>query len=51
LERDHVTTRAGDVPHSQADNSRLMALFPDARPVPFVDGLRRTVEWMRSTKA
>jgi UDP-glucose 4-epimerase len=51
LERDHVTTRAGDVPHSQADNSRLMALFPDARSVPFADGLRRTVEWMRSTKA
>jgi UDP-glucose 4-epimerase len=41
----------GDVPHSQADNTRLKALFPDIEPVPFDDGLRNTVEWMRSEHA
>jgi UDP-glucose 4-epimerase len=51
LEREHTATRAGDVPHSQADNTRLMALFPDVVPVPFTDGLRATVDWMRSTVA
>jgi UDP-glucose 4-epimerase len=48
LERQHVDTRAGDVRHSQADNSRLLELFPDVVPVPLEDGLRATVEWMRS---
>jgi UDP-glucose 4-epimerase len=51
LEREHTASRAGDVPHSQADNTRLMALFPDVVPVPFTDGLRATVDWMRSTVA
>jgi UDP-glucose 4-epimerase len=48
LERQHVDTRAGDVRHSQADNSRLRELFPDVVPVPLEDGLRATVDWMRS---
>ncbi|WP_189134493.1 NAD-dependent epimerase/dehydratase family protein [Wenjunlia tyrosinilytica] len=39
--------RAGDVPHSQADNSRLRSLFPDVEPVPLREGLARTVEWFR----
>jgi UDP-glucose 4-epimerase len=51
LERQHVDTRAGDVRHSQADNSRLLELFPDVVPVPLEDGLRATVEWMRSQPA
>lgn len=51
LQREHVANRAGDVPHSQADNHRLMELFPDVNPIAFSDGLRATVEWMRSTKA
>ena len=51
LERRHVEPRAGDVPHSQADNARLLRLFPDISPVAFVDGLRATVQWMRSTKS
>lgn len=50
VEREHVPNRTGDVPHSQADNARLMALFPDVRPVNFGDGLTATVNWMRSTK-
>jgi UDP-glucose 4-epimerase len=46
LERQHVATRAGDVRHSQADNSRLRDLFPGVTPVPLEVGLKATVEWM-----
>ena len=48
VQRRHVETRAGDVPHSQADCARLMSLIPDVQPVAFGDGLRATIEWMRS---
>ena len=48
LEVVNTASRAGDVPHSQADVAHLQALFPDARPVPFVEGLRATVAWMRT---
>lgn len=44
----HTPTRTGDVPHSQADSTRLRALFPNLQPTPFHDGLVATVEWMRS---
>jgi len=44
----HVATRPGDVLHSQADNSLLRSLFPDVAPLPLDDGLRATVEWMRT---
>jgi UDP-glucose 4-epimerase len=44
----HVEPRAGDVRHSEADQSRLRRLFPDVEPVAFADGLARTVEWYRS---
>ena len=50
VERHHVPNRAGDVPHSQADNSRLRELFPGIEPIVFADGLRATVEWMRTTR-
>ncbi|HEX4902710.1 MAG TPA: NAD-dependent epimerase/dehydratase family protein [Acidimicrobiales bacterium] len=50
LERDHQPTRAGDVPHSQADTTRLRRLFPDVDPVPIEQGLRDTVEWFRSAE-
>jgi len=43
---EHVEPRAGDVRHSMADDSRVRALFPDVTPVPLVDGLRATVDWM-----
>ena len=49
VEREHIESRAGDVPHSQADNTRLMSLFPGLEPVGFEEGLRSTVEWMRTT--
>jgi UDP-glucose 4-epimerase len=51
VQRSHTDVRSGDVPHSQADSSRLLALFPEIRPVLFDDGLRATVEWMRSEHA
>lgn len=44
----HQPTRPGDVRHSQADGSRLEGLFPDVDPVPFGEGLARTVDWLRS---
>ncbi|CCG01348.1 NAD-dependent epimerase/dehydratase family protein [Blastococcus saxobsidens] len=45
LEVEHLPTRPGDVPHSQADDSRLRALFPELSPVPLRTGLERTVAW------
>lgn len=48
VERDHQPSRPGDVPHSQADATRLRALFPDVEPVPFEEGLRATIDWFRS---
>jgi UDP-glucose 4-epimerase len=51
VQRVHTEVRSGDVPHSQADSSRLLALFPEIRPVVFDDGLRATVEWMRAERA
>jgi len=41
-------TRAGDVPHSQADGSRVQILFPDIEPTPLEIGLKSTIDWMRS---
>ncbi|HTZ10142.1 MAG TPA: NAD-dependent epimerase/dehydratase family protein [Acidimicrobiales bacterium] len=46
----HEPSRAGDVRDSQADQSRLRALFPDLAPVPFEEGLRRTVAWARHAR-
>jgi len=46
-----LPSRAGDVPHSQADNSALRALFPDVVPVELRDGLAATVAWMASVQS
>lgn len=51
LEREHLPVRAGDIRHSQADQSRFASLFPGAVPVPLVDGLRATVDWFRTRPA
>ena len=48
LQRQHLAERAGDVRHSQADQTRFRSLFPDAAPVALADGLRATVDWFRS---
>jgi len=45
---DNVASRAGDVPHSQADNALLRSLFPGVQPVDLDVGLSATVDWMRS---
>lgn len=41
--------RPGDVPHSQADNSRLTGLFPDVAPTDLRTGLQETLDWFRSS--
>lgn len=48
LEVVHTAPRSGDVRDSQADDTRLRALFPRAAPVAFRDGLAATVEWFRT---
>ena len=47
LDRVHSDPRAGDVRDSQADRSKLEALFPDVDPVPLEVGLRATVDWFQ----
>lgn len=48
---EHVDPRPGDVRASNADSTTLRALIPDIAPVPFLDGLRATVEWFASREA
>ena len=48
LDVEYQSNRAGDVPHSQADTTRLRSLFPDVEPVVLTDGLEATVDWFRS---
>ncbi|MCO5321134.1 MAG: NAD-dependent epimerase/dehydratase family protein [Microthrixaceae bacterium] len=50
LKIEHTESRPGDVPHSQAANDRLMALFPDVEPVDLRTGLSTTIEWFRATQ-
>ncbi|MFI6287225.1 NAD-dependent epimerase/dehydratase family protein [Streptomyces sp. NPDC051018] len=49
VHREYVTARAGDVAHSQADSSRLRALFPTVAPVALEDGVSATVDWFRTS--
>lgn len=48
VEVEHAPPRPGDVRDSQADGSRLRALFPTAEPVELREGLAQTVAWFRS---
>jgi len=41
--------RPGDVAHSQADNTSLLTLFPEVRPVSLTDGLEQTLAWFRES--
>jgi UDP-glucose 4-epimerase len=45
---EHLSPRAGDVPHSQAETARLRSLFLGVDPVPLTAGLQSTVDWFRS---
>jgi len=49
LRREHVDPRPGDVRDSQADDHRLLELFPDVEAVPIDEGLARTIDWFRSS--
>lgn len=40
--------RPGDVPHSQAANTTLRALFPDVVPVELQSGLEETTRWFQT---
>ena len=46
---DELAPRAGDVRDSQAENTRLRALFPAVEPVPLRSGLEATVQWYAGT--
>jgi UDP-glucose 4-epimerase len=46
---DRHPSRPGDVRHSQADNRRLRELLPGVEPIPFEEGLARTIEWFKSS--
>ncbi len=48
VQREFLPPRVGDVRDSQADNSRLLELFPGVEPTPFEQGLRATIDWFRS---
>lgn len=48
IEIDFQPTRAGDVPHSQADESQIRELFPNVMPTPLEIGLKATIDWMRT---
>lgn len=47
----HRDPRPGDVPHSQADNSTLRALFPSMEPTALSEGLSETWTWFQSIYA
>jgi UDP-glucose 4-epimerase len=50
LDRRHTEARAGDVRDSQADQTRIRALFPDIAPVGLEEGLHATVEWFQAVR-
>ena len=45
----HGPARSGDVRDSQADQTRLRAMFPHIEPVSLEEGLRATVAWSRQS--
>jgi UDP-glucose 4-epimerase len=47
LERRHEPPRIGDVLASQSDGLRIRSVFPEVAPVPFLNGLRETIDWFR----
>jgi nucleoside-diphosphate-sugar epimerase len=47
---EHISARAGDVRDSQADITRARTLLGYEPSVSFEEGLRRTLEWYRTTK-
>jgi UDP-glucose 4-epimerase len=50
LDIDFQDLRVGDVPHSQADSTRLHELFPTVEAVSLRDGLQATIDWFRASQ-
>jgi UDP-glucose 4-epimerase len=50
LQVDYLEPRKGDVPHSQADQTRVRRMFPEVHPTPLSHGLRDTVGWFREIR-
>lgn len=48
-QREYMPTRVGDVPHSQADGTRLRALFPSVIPMPIRPGVAATVDFFSAS--
>lgn len=48
LEIDFGPERPGDVKHSQANNDKLLRLFPNVYATALTDGIAETVAWMRT---
>ena len=46
----YAEPRAGDVKHSHADISAAGSLIGYSVPVPFAEGLRRTIQWYREAR-
>jgi UDP-glucose 4-epimerase len=51
VEREPLSSRPGDVPHSQADDSRMTRLFPGVEPVPLEEGVRATTSWFEHIRS
>jgi UDP-glucose 4-epimerase len=49
VEVENLAPRVGDIAHSQADNTLLRQLFPQARPVDLRQGLEETLAWFRES--
>jgi UDP-glucose 4-epimerase len=47
---DYQPERTGDVKHSQADNRKAVELLGYQKLVGLEDGLRKTIEWWRSSR-
>lgn len=47
---EHLPQRAGDVPHSQAANQKLLQAFPNVSSVDLKYGVMKTWEWVRATQ-
>jgi UDP-glucose 4-epimerase len=45
---DHVSPRPGDIAHSRADSSRLLAMLPGLSSKPFAECLGETLMWNRN---
>jgi nucleoside-diphosphate-sugar epimerase len=50
VEADYQTERAGDVKHSQADNSRAKEYLGYEKLVGLEEGLKRTIDWWKQSR-